>query len=418
MDLPAAPATIGCEADSIDEGRKCRQSELVEKDETNPERHMADAGSKSGCVAIVLFHDANLPKLLKASLYPETMIDGSTFFDTANEVSSMFTLKTGSVLSLAFAATLALATAPTIAAEMTLKANVPGNEEGIAYSGVKRFADIVKDKTGGKIAVKVFHSSALGDQVSSIESMQAGTLDIATVETPITTVDPVLGATALPYIFRGREHIAAALGGSAGNWIEERLAAKGLRVLGFLEGGFRQITNNKRPVVKPSDLKGVKMRTPSSKLRIKVFNTYGANASPLPFKELYTALQTGAFDGQENPVIWAKVTKFYEVQKYLSITNHLYTVTYLLMSDKAFQKLPAETQKILKEAGRAAAAHTVEVGKKADGEIVDFLKSKGMAVNNADIPAFVAASKPIWGDWAKETGGDAQKLIDAIANTK
>jgi len=322
----------------------------------------------------------------------------------------------GLVLCFAVAAATTVAIGPSLAADLKLRANVPGNEEGIAYLGAKRFADLVNERAGGKLNIKVFHSSALGDQVSSIESMQAGTLDIATVETPITTVDPVLGATALPYIFRGREHVAAALNGPAGAWIEERLAAKGLRVLGFMEGGFRQITNNVRPINAPSDLKGIKMRTPSSKLRIKIFNTYGANASPLPFKELYTALQTGVFDGQENPVIWAKVTKFYEVQKYLSITNHLYTVTYLLMSENAFRKLDTETQAIFKQAGREAAEYTVEVGKKADSEIVDFLKSEGMEVNQADIDAFVQASKPIWDEWVQEYGDDARKVTDLIAN--
>lgn len=301
---------------------------------------------------------------------------------------------------------------PVSAEEMTLRANAVGNEEGIAYLGMQRFAEIVEEKAGDKVDIKLFHSSALGDQVSSIESMQAGTLDIATIETPITTVDPVLGATALPYIFTGREHVAAALNGAAGEWIEKRLAEKGLRVLGFMEGGFRQITNNVRPIVTPDDLEGIKMRTPSSKLRIKIFNTYGANASPLPFKELYTALQAGVFDGQENPVIWAKVTKFYEVQKYLSLTNHIYTVTYLLMSEDQFQKLDPETQAVFKEAGSAAAAYTAEVGKKADSEIVSFLKEQGMEVNEADIDAFVKASRPIWDEWAEETGGEARKLID------
>jgi len=310
--------------------------------------------------------------------------------------------------------TVAISAAPLDAQEMTLRANAVGNEEGIAYLGMKRFSEIVEEKTGDNVDVKLFHSSALGDQVSSIESLQAGTLDIATVETPITTVDPALGATALPYIFTGRDHVAAALNGEAGKWIEERLAEKGLRVLGFMEGGFRQITNNVRPIVTPADLEGVKMRTPSSKLRINIFNSYGANASPLPFKELYTALQSGVFDGQENPVIWAKVTKFYEVQKYLSLTNHLYTVTYLLMSEDKFQQLDADTKAIFKEAGTAAAAYTAEVGKKADSEIVSFLEEEGMEVNKADTDAFVKASKPIWNEWAEESGGDAKKLIDLI----
>lgn len=300
------------------------------------------------------------------------------------------------------------------AQEFSFKANVPGNEEGIAYLSAKRFADTVAKETGGKVAVKVFHSSALGDQPSSLEAMKVGTLDIATIETPITKVDPVLGATALPYVFKGREHVAKALDGDAGKWIEKRLAAKGYQVIGYLEGGFRQITNNKRPIVTPADLKGVKMRTPGSKLRIAIFNHYGANASPLPFSELYTALQTGTFDGQENPVIWAKTTKFYEVQKYLSITNHLYTVTYLLMSDKAFKKLTPDLQAAVKIAGHEAAKYSVELGIKADKEVVDFLKTKGMKVNDADVDSFVKASRKIWTDWAKENGKDAQTLIDLV----
>ncbi len=300
------------------------------------------------------------------------------------------------------------------AQEFKLKANVPGNEEGIAYLSAKRFADVVAKESGGKVTVKVFHSSALGDQVSSLESMKVGTIDIATVETPITTVDPVLGATALPYVFHDRKHVAAALNGPVGEWIEKRLATKDLRVIGFLEGGFRQITNNVRPIITPADLKGVKMRTPGSKLRIKIFNHYGANASPLPFKELYTALQTGVFDGQENPVIWVKAIKFYEVQKYLSMTNHLYTVNYLLMSEKSYQKLPANLQEVLKKAGREAAAYSVQIGIKADTEIVEFLRTKGMKVNEADVPSFVNASSIIWDDWANENGADARKLIDMI----
>ena len=303
------------------------------------------------------------------------------------------------------------------AQDVQLRANVPGNEEGIAFQSVQHFADIVKDKTGGAVSVKVFHSSALGDQPSSLESLQVGILDLATIETPITAVDPALGATALPYVFQDRAHIAKALDGEAGDWIKTRLADKGLRVVGFLEGGFRQITNNVRPIVKPEDLKGIKMRTPDSKLRIDIFNHYGANASPLPFQELYSALQTGVFDGQENPVIWAKSTKFYEVQKYLSMTNHLYTVTYLLMSEKAFQKLPADVQQIIVEAGDEAVAKSIELGVAADQEIVSFLKEQGMAVNDADIPAFTAASEQIWVDWVAEQGSDAQTLIDLIRNT-
>lgn len=300
------------------------------------------------------------------------------------------------------------------AQDAEFRVNMPGNEESVAYKSVARFDEVLTELTGGAIKLNLFANSALGDQESSLEAMQMGLLDMATVETPITAVAPALGATALPYIFSSREHVAAALGGEAGAKIEEMLVAKGLRPVAFLEGGFRQITNNVRPINVPADLNGVKIRTPGSNLRIKIFNHYGANASPLPFAELYSALQTGVFDGQENPVIWAKSQKFFEVQDFLSLTNHLYTVTYLLISEDDWQALTPEQQEAMKKAGDAAEAYSVELGTAADDEIVTFLEEQGMAVNQADIAAFTEASGQIWKEWAEEQGGDAQTLIDLI----
>lgn len=308
----------------------------------------------------------------------------------------------------------ALLTGAAVAQDIAFRANMPGNEESIAYKSVERFDETLNELTDGALDIKLFANSALGDQESSLEAMQTGLLDMATVETPITSVVPELGATALPYIFSGREHVAAALDGDAGKRIEAMLAEKGLRPVAFLEGGFRQITNNVRPISTPADLDGIKMRTPGSALRIKIFNSYGANASPLPFSELYSALQTGVFDGQENPVIWAKSQRFYEVQDYLSLTNHLYTVTYLLISEEKFQSLSEEQQQAMLKAGEAAEAYSVELGTKADQEIVAFLEEQGMKVNEADIAAFTDASTPIWNDWAGEQGAKAQELIDLI----
>lgn len=298
------------------------------------------------------------------------------------------------------------------------RANTIGNKDSIAYAGLERLEALVEARSDGAIDLRLFDSGALGDQISGIEGMQSGTLSIATVETPITTVDPLLGVTALPYIFRDREHVETVFDGPVGDWIERRLAAKDLRVLGYLEGGFRQISNDVRPINTPSDLEGIKMRTPDSELRVKIFNHYGANASPLPFTELYPALQTGVFDGQENPVIWVKSSRFYEVQDYLSITNHLYTVTYLLMSEDKFQQLPEKLQLVMQQAGAEAAQHTVAVGRKADREIVSFLEEEGMQVNEADSQAFAEASRPLWDEWAEQHDNTAQAraLIDVISS--
>lgn len=314
----------------------------------------------------------------------------------------------------AFVAGWAVLVTPASAQDHSFKVNMPGNEESIAYQSVERFDQVLTELTGGAVDIALFANSALGDQESSLEAMQTGLLDMATIETPITSVVPELGATALPYIFSGRDHVKAAMDGKAGQVIESMLLEKGLRPVAFLEGGFRQITNDVRPIVTPEDLKGIKMRTPGSALRIKIFNHYGANASPLPFSELYSALQTGVFDGQENPVIWVKSQQFYEVQDYLSLTNHLYTVTYLLISEDKYQALSEDQKQAVMQAGEAAEAYSVELGAQADAEIVSFLEEKGMKVNEADIAAFTEASGAIWTDWASEQSDAAQDLIDLI----
>lgn len=258
----------------------------------------------------------------------------------------------------------------------------------------------------------------MGDQEDNIESLQVGTLDISTIETPITTVDPVLGVLSLPYIFRDRAHVAQVMEGEIGEEIAERLLQHDLRVLGYYEGGFRQITNNVRPIVTPEDLRGVKMRTPGSQLRIKIFNLYGANASPLPYAELYSALQTGVFDGQENPLVEVQASRFYEVQKYLSLSNHIYTVGFLLMSEQTFQSLPEDLQQILIEAGREAARATVAFGEQADQSVVDLAVSRGMEANEVDTEAFVTASRPIWDEEVPGLGADATSLVERIVNTR
>lgn len=307
---------------------------------------------------------------------------------------------------------------PAVAQDFQFRVNMPGNEESIAYKSVDRFNEVLDELTEGAVRLNLFANSALGDQDAALEAMQTGLLDMATIETPITSVVPELGATALPYIFSGREHIEAALEAEAGDRIEQMLLDKGLRVVAFLEGGFRQVTNNTRPIVTPADLRGLKIRTPESALRIKIFNHFGANASPLPFSELYSALQTGVFDGQENPVIWVQSQRFFEVQDYLSLTNHLYTVTYLLIAEDKFQALPEKYRAAMLDAGRLAADHSVELGTAADEEVVAYLKEQGMQVNDADIDSFIAMSQEIWTEWASEQSPAAQELIDLIVQAR
>jgi tripartite ATP-independent transporter DctP family solute receptor len=310
---------------------------------------------------------------------------------------------------------IAAAAMPAGAAEFNLKFNAPSPDGGVHGAGMHAFKQCVESRSDGRVEVKLFFSGALGAQVDGIEAMQAGTLDMMAIDTPITTIDKLLSVFGLPYIFRDREHVDTVMNGGIGDWVRERLVARGVRPLGYWEGGFRHITNNVRPISKPEDLKGIKMRTPSSKIRMKIFNTYGANASALPFPEVYSALQMGVYDAQENPAEVVATSKFYEVQKYLSFTSHVYTVSYPLMSEAVYSKLPWEIQVLMNQCGREAGGVTVDFSIKTDNDIAALVKKHGMQVNNADTEAFVAASRPIWDELAAEMGGEARTLIGLVS---
>lgn len=306
------------------------------------------------------------------------------------------------------------ATANTIA----LRANTIGAEQGIQMEALRALKEVVEQRTDNQTTIRLHHSGALGDQESDLESLRSGTLDISTIETPITSVDPVLGLLSLPYLFRDRDHVQAVLSGPVGEAFTSRLQERGYRVLGFYEGGFRHITNNRRAIVEPSDLRGVRMRTPGSPLRIRIFNHYGADAAPLPYPELYSALQTGVFDGQENPLVEVRASRFYEVQRYLSLSGHVYTVGFILMGEERFQSLPEAVQAALLEGGAVGGAASVAFGEEADNSVVDLARERGMAINDVNLDAFISASAAIWDDEAARLGDDAAALIEAIVGTE
>lgn len=322
-----------------------------------------------------------------------------------------------SIRSLVLLLSLALMLGSTQAQEFTFRSNTVGTEQSIQYAGLSMFKDLVEERTDGRVSVDVFHSGQLGDQLSGIESMLSGTIEIATVDSPITTVDPLLQVLGLPYVFRDREHVAEVLGGEVGEMIAERLSERGLVVLGFMEGGFRQITNNVRPINEPADLRGIRIRTPEDRVRVQLFNSLGANASPLPYTELYSALQTRVFDGQENPLVEIRSSRFYEVQRYVSLTNHVYTISYLLMSKQVFDGLPEDVQQVLLEAGREAAQHTAEIGAQADQDILELAEQEGMEVNQANIEAFVEATVSLREEFAAEMGDEALALLPMITES-
>jgi tripartite ATP-independent transporter DctP family solute receptor len=198
--------------------------------------------------------------------------------------------------------------------------------------------------------------------------------------------------------------------------IEPAAEKKGLKLLAVWENGFRHITNNKRPIVTPADLKGIKLRVPEGKWRVKMFQAYGANPSPMKFSEVFTALQTGVMDGQENPFAQIASAKFYEVQKYLSLTGHVYSPAYLAVGTKKWASLPADVRKTLEATAKDVQAWVYEKAAKDDEILLQKMKASGsIEVNEANKDAFIAASKPVYEEFAKEVPGAKEIIERAIA---
>jgi tripartite ATP-independent transporter DctP family solute receptor len=221
----------------------------------------------------------------------------------------------------------------------------------------------------------------------------------------------LFGIFELPYIVKDREHMKRIEKDVFWPSLAPLTEKKGLKVLAVWENGYRHITDNQRPIKVPADLKGIKLRVPEGKWRVKMFQDYGANPSPMKFSELFTALQTGVMDGEENPLIQIYSAKLQEVQKYLSLSGHVYTPAYLTAGSRKFNALPADVRKVLEDTARETQAFVYETAAKADTDLLAKLKQGGMQVNEVDKEAFIAASKPIYEAFGKEVAG-AQPLID------
>lgn len=276
------------------------------------------------------------------------------------------------------------------------------------------FAKRVKEKSGGKIEVQLFPASQLGSDKDMLQKMKLGQVDFFLPSSILSSVSDEFGVFDMPYIIKDRAHITRVVEKMGDSYFKPLAEAKGVMILGFWENGFRHVTNNVRPIVTPEDLKGVKLRTPQGEWRVKMFQAYGANPSPMAFSEVFTALKTGVMDGQENPLINAWASKFYEVQKYLSMTGHVYIPAYIVTSPNTFKKWPADVQKVIAEVSKEMEPFARKAGEDFDNDLLTKLKEKGMAVNEADKEAFVKASAKIYEEFGTKVKG-GKELIDRIA---
>ena len=267
---------------------------------------------------------------------------------------------------------------------------------------------------GSKDKVVVYGSSQLGKDAEMMKKLKLGTIDLSVPSTVMSSQVPEFGLFEMPYLVKDRDHMARIREKILFPKMEPKVEKAGYRILGVWENGFRQITNNVRPINKPSDLKGIKLRVPKGEWRVKMFKAYGANPTPLAYSEVFVALKTGAMDGQENPYAQIYPARFYEVQKYLSITDHVYTPAYLT-AGRSFSSLDPKVQKILKETAVEMESVALKYGSGFDTELLAKLKKAGMKVNEADKSAFVKASKPIYAEFAKEVKGGKELVDEAMA---
>lgn len=287
----------------------------------------------------------------------------------------------------------------------------------LIHLSLEHFAEAVRERTNGQVEVLVFAAEQLGSNAEMIEMVEMGSLDAMMLPSgQQANYCPKFTALSLPFLFSDYDHVYRVLDGEIGEELLEGLSDHNMIQLAYWENGLRQFTNSKRAINRPEDMKGLKFRTPEDKLTIAIFNAYGASASPFAFSELYLALQQGTFDGQENPVSNIYANNFQNVQKYLTMVNYQYQPKNMIFSLTTWNRLPADIQKVLKEAAiEFGQEHRKAIRDSADQQLAE-LKAAGMQVGYPDTAPFIEQAQKVYEDfysqypWAR----DLVKRINAL----
>ena len=312
-------------------------------------------------------------------------------------------------------AALALAFGGQAVAQTEIKFGHVGEPGSLFAASAEEFAKRANAKLGAKAKVVVYGSSQLGGDKELLQKLKLGTVDIALPSTVMSSEADLFGVFEMPYLVKDRKHMQRIEKEVFWKSLAPAAEAKGLKVIAVWENGYRHITNSKRPINTPADLQGIKLRVPEGKWRVKMFQTYGANPSPMKFSEVFTALQTGVMDGQENPFTQIYSAKFQEVQKFLSLTGHVYTPAYVTVGARKWGTLPADVRKILEDTAKETQKFVYAEAEKAENDLLGKLKGAGMQVNTPNKDAFVNASKPVYDEFAKEVAGSKEVIDRAIA---
>ena len=318
---------------------------------------------------------------------------------------------------LVIAMCLATGVMSTAVAQVVMRNAISVGQNSHAGEAIDTLAREVEKRTNGRIVIKNFYSGSLGGEREVMESVQLGTQELAHNSTgPVPNFVPETRILDVPFLFRDKAHARAVLDGPIGQEMLSKFDSKGFKALAWGENGIRHMTNNKRAVNAPEDLKGLKMRTMENPVHVAAYKGLGIVTTPMAFPEVFTALQQGTVDGQENPLSVIMAAKFDQVQKYLTLTGHVYSPGIFLMSKPAFDKLSAaDKQAFLDAAKEGVKANRARVDED-DAKGVTELRSKGMNVNeNVDKAKFVAMLASVNAEFEKQFG---KANIDKIRAVK
>lgn len=281
--------------------------------------------------------------------------------------------------------------------------------------GAQKFADILAEKSGGKIKVRTFPGGTLGGDLQTLSALQGGTVEMTVMNSGILVgLAKEFAAVDMPFLFNSPKEADALLDGPFGKILHDKLPEKGVVALGYWDLGFRNLTNNRRPVKSVDDVAGLKIRVIQTPIYIDTFKALGANPVPLAFTELYSALETRTVDGQENPSKTIELSKLFEVQKYLSVTRHIYNPQSLLISKAFWDKLTPDEQTLFREAATEATAYQRKVSREMDAEALGNLKAKGIEVTElpaSELDKFREKIKPVVEKYKADIG---PALIDQM----
>jgi len=298
-----------------------------------------------------------------------------------------------------------------------IRASTSASQGHSSHLGLEEFKRLVEEKSNGEITVEVYHSGQLGDDRSSTEAVQLGIQEVVVAsDANVAPFVPELNVLAFPYLFPNSEVAHKVLDGEIGQELLKSFEEKNMIGLGFMENGFRNITNSKKPIESVNDLEGLKLRVMNNDVHIDFFRTLGANPTPMAFTELYTGLQQGAVDAQENPNALIYQSKFHEVQKYLTETRHVYSAYAFLMNKKFFESLSEEHQKIIQESAEEAVKFQREENARQDEEAKELMIESGIQYNEISEEVFNEMREKAQPIIEKYSGKVGEEIVEKIYN--